>query len=133
MRRRLKLVTAFWKQASLFWCHYIMRHSIVAVMDWATRRVLPFRLSNTRAMPASAPIPSQTPWSATAAPRSSTPIRGSQFTSLEFPSVLKDSGVAISMDRTGRYMGNIFIGPPVARPLKYEAVYLHELSDGFQA
>lgn len=42
--------------------------------------------------------------------------QGSQFTSLEFPSVLKDSGVAISMDRTGRYMGNIFIGPPVAAP-----------------
>lgn len=55
--------------------------------------------------------------------------QGSQFTSLEFTSVLKDSGVAISMDRTSRCMDNMRLW----RSLKYAAVYLHGLSDGFQA
>ena len=55
--------------------------------------------------------------------------QGSQFTSLEFTSVLKDSGVAISMDRTRRCMDNMRLW----RSLKYVAVYLHGLSDGFQA
>ena len=58
--------------------------------------------------------------------------QGSQFTSLEFTSVLKDAGVAISMDGRGRCMDNIFI-ERLWRSLKYEAVYLHELTDGFAA
>ena len=52
--------------------------------------------------------------------------------SLEFTSVLKDSGIAISMDGRGAVPGHIFI-ERLWRSLKYEAVYLHELSDGFQA
>ena len=58
--------------------------------------------------------------------------QGSQFTSLAFTGVLKDAGVAISMDGRGRCMDNIFI-ERLWRSLKYEAVYLHELSDGFVA
>ena len=58
--------------------------------------------------------------------------QGSQFTSLEFTSMLKDAGVAISMDGSGRCMDNIFI-ERLWRSLKYKAVYLHEISDGFQA
>ena len=58
--------------------------------------------------------------------------QGSQFTSLEFTGVLKGAGVAISMDGRGRYMDNIFI-ERLWRSLKYEAVYLHELTDGFVA
>ncbi len=46
--------------------------------------------------------------------------------------MLKDAGIAISMDGRGRCMDNIFI-ECLWRSLKYEAVYLHELSDGFQA
>ncbi len=57
---------------------------------------------------------------------------GSQFTSLQFTDTLKDAGVAISMDGSGRCMDNIFI-ERLWRSFKYEAVYLHELSDGFQA
>ena len=48
--------------------------------------------------------------------------QGSQFTSLDFTVVLKDAGVAISMDGRGRYMDNIFI-ERLWRSLKYEAVY----------
>ena len=46
--------------------------------------------------------------------------------------MLKDSGIAISMDGRGRCLDNIFI-ERLWRSLKYEAVYLHELSDGFAA
>ncbi len=46
--------------------------------------------------------------------------------------MLKDAGVTISMDGRGRCMDNIFI-ERLWRSLKYEAVYLHELADGFAA
>ncbi len=46
--------------------------------------------------------------------------------------MLKDAGVAISMDGKGRCMDNIFIGR-LWRSLKYEVVYPHELTDGFKA
>ena len=58
--------------------------------------------------------------------------RGSQFTGLDFTSVLKEAGVAISMDGSDRCLDNIFI-ERLWRSLKYEAVDLHELSDGLQA
>jgi len=58
--------------------------------------------------------------------------QGSQFTSLAFTDALKDAGVAISMDGRGRFMDNIFI-ERLWRSLKYEAVYLHEMTDGFVA
>ncbi len=44
----------------------------------------------------------------------------------------RNTGVAISMDGRGRCMDNIFI-ERLWRSLKYEAVYLHELTDGFKA
>ena len=47
-------------------------------------------------------------------------------------SALKDAKVAISMDGRGRCLDNIFI-ERLWRSLKYEAVYLHEMTDGFAA
>ena len=58
--------------------------------------------------------------------------QGSQFISFEFTDVLKQAKITISMDRRGRCMDNIFI-ERLWRSLKYEAVYLHELTDGFIA
>ena len=58
--------------------------------------------------------------------------QGSQFTSFDFTAVLKGAEITISMDGRGRYMDNIFI-ERLWRSLKYEAVYLHELTDGFKA
>ena len=46
--------------------------------------------------------------------------------------MLSEAGIAISMDGRGRCMDNIFI-ERLWRSLKYEAVYLHELRDGFEA
>ena len=64
--------------------------------------------------------------------RATARTQGSQFTSFDFTGVLKDAGVAISMDGRGRCMDNVFI-ERLWRSLKYEAVYLHELADGFAA
>jgi putative transposase len=58
--------------------------------------------------------------------------QGSQFTSFDFTGALREAGVAISMDGRGRCMDKIFI-ERLWRSLKYEAVYLHELTDGFKA
>ena len=58
--------------------------------------------------------------------------QGSQFTSFEVTGRLKEAGITISMDGRGRCMDNIFI-ERLWRSLKYEAVHLHELTDGFHA
>ena len=104
---------------------------LVAIMDWATRHVLAWRLSNT--MDAAFCVEAL----AEALDRYGKPEifntdQGSQFTSFEFTGTLKDAGIAISMDGRGRCMDNIFI-ERLWRSLKYEAVYLHELTDGFKA
>ena len=55
--------------------------------------------------------------------RSSTPNQGSQFTGDDFLDVLRDHGVAISMDGCGRFRDNIFV-ERLWRSLKYQEVYL---------
>jgi putative transposase len=104
---------------------------LVAIMDWATRHVLAWRLSNT--MEAGFCIDALGAALARfGRPEIFNTDQGSQFTSLEFTGVLRDAGVAISMDGRGRCLDNIFI-ERLWRSLKYEAVYLHELTDGFAA
>lgn len=58
--------------------------------------------------------------------------QGSQFSGSAWITTLSESGVKISMDGRGRYLDNIFI-ERLRRSLKQEAVYLHELTDGFVA
>jgi putative transposase len=104
---------------------------LVAIMDWATRHVLAWRLSNT--MDAGFCVAAlEEALAKYGRPEIFNTDQGSQFTSFEFTDTLKDSGVAISMDGRGRYMDNIFI-ERLWRSLKYEAVYLHEITDGFKA
>ena len=104
---------------------------LVVVMDWATRHVLAWRLSNT--MGAGFCVEAlREALSRYGRPEIFNTDQGSQFTSVEFTGVLKDASVAISMDGRGRCMDNIFI-ERLWRSLKYEAVYLHELTDGFKA
>ncbi len=104
---------------------------LVAVMDWATRHVLSWRLSNS--MDAGFCVAALNEALANyGKPEIFNTDQGSQFTSFDFTGVLKGAEITISMDGRGRFMDNIFI-ERLWRSLKYEAVYLHELTDGFVA
>ena len=104
---------------------------LVAIMDWASRYVLAWRLSNTL----DASFCTDTLDEALtrhSAPEIFNTDQGSQFTSFAFTGRLQAAGIRISMDGRGRCMDNIFI-ERLWRSLKYEAIYLHEIADGFQA
>jgi putative transposase len=104
---------------------------LVAIMDWATRKVLSWRLSNT--MDASFCKEALDEAIAKCGPPEiMNTDQGSQFTGSAWITTLSDAEVKISMDGRGRYLDNIFI-ERLWRSLKQEAVYLHELSDGFIA
>jgi len=104
---------------------------LVAIMDWATRHVLAWRLSNT--MDACFCVEAlNEALSNYGKPEIFNTDQGSQFTSYDFTGVLKATAITISMDGRGRCMDNIFI-ERLWRSLKYEAIYLHELTDGFKA
>ncbi len=104
---------------------------LVAIMDWATRHVLAWRLSNTMDVRFCIEALNEA-LSRYGKPEIFNTDQGSQFTSFDFTAVLKGAEITISMDGRGRYMDNIFI-ERLWRSLKYEAVYLHELTDGFKA
>ena len=101
---------------------------LVAVMDWATRKVLSWRLSNT--MDAEFCIQAlEEALDRHGAPEIFNTDQGSQFTSPRFADVLKDAGVRVSMDGRGRWMDNVFI-ERLWRSMKYECVYLHAFETG---
>ena len=104
---------------------------LVAIMDWATRHVLAWRLSNTMDVRFCVEALNEA-LARYGKPDIFNTDQGSQFTSLTLTGVLKDAEITISMDGRGRFMDNIFI-ERLWRSLKYEAVYLHELTDGFKA
>ena len=100
---------------------------LVAVMDWHSRRVLSWKLSNT--MDASFCIDAlEEAIEAYGAPEIFNTDQGSQFTSKEFTDVLKSNGIAISMDGKGRWIDNVFV-ERLWRSVKYEKVYLHAYDD----
>ena len=94
---------------------------LVAVMDWHSRYVLAWRLSNTleAGFCAEALAEALGP----GRPEVFNTDQGSQCTSREFIRVLEDSGVKISMDGKGRYADNIFV-ERLWRTVQYEEVYL---------
>jgi putative transposase len=95
---------------------------LVAIMDWRSRRVLSWRLSNT--MTADFCVEAlEEALSLYGPPEIFNTDQGSQFTSSSFTDVLKAAGVAISMDGKGRWMDNVFI-ERLWRSVKYEDVYL---------
>ena len=104
---------------------------LVAIMDWATRKVLSWRLSNT--MHADFCVEALKEAIARfGQPEIMNTDQGSQFTGSAWITTLTEAGVRISMDGRGRCMDNIFI-ERLWRSLKQEAVYLEEIADGFQA
>ena len=93
---------------------------LVAIMDWYSRRVLSWRLSNT--------LDSVLRRGARGGARLGTTgdlqhRPGSQFTGRPSPP-LRDRGIAISMDGKGRCLDNVFV-ERLWRSVKYEEVYLH--------
>jgi putative transposase len=95
---------------------------LVAIMDWHSRRVLSWRLSNT--MDASFCVEVlQEALSRFGRPEIFNSDQGSQFTAADFTAVLLEAGVKISMDGRGRCIDNVFV-ERLWRSLKYEDVYL---------
>ena len=104
---------------------------LVAIMDWHSRKVLSWRLSNTM----------ETDFCVAALEEALSKYRhpdifntdqGSQFTSFVFTNVLRDAGIRISMDGRGRWLDNVFI-ERLWRSLKYENVYLNAYETGSEA
>ena len=95
---------------------------LVAVMDWYSRRVLAWRISNS--MDATFCVDClQQAISVHGKPEVFNSDQGSQFTSEGFTGVLKANDIAISMDGRGRAFDNIFV-ERLWRTVKYEDVYL---------
>ncbi|MGB5864856.1 MAG: IS3 family transposase [Sulfitobacter sp.] len=104
---------------------------LVAIMDWATRKVLSWRLSNT--LDASFCVEAlEEALAKHGKPEIMNTDQGSQYTGADWITTLTKADIKVSMDGRGRYLDNIFI-ERLWRSLKQEAVYLHEITDGFQA
>jgi len=104
---------------------------LVAVMDWASRKVLSWRLSNSMDTQFCIEAVEEAIYRY-GKPKIFNTDQGSQFTSLCFTDVLKQNGIKISMDGKGRWMDNVFI-ERLWRSLKYEALYLQNPESGMQA
>jgi putative transposase len=104
---------------------------LVAIIDWASRAVLAWRLSNTidsrfcvEALEEALELHGK--------PRIFNTDQGAQFTSAAFTDQLEKADVVISMDGRGRFMDNIFI-ERLWRSIKYEEVHLKAYADGREA
>jgi len=104
---------------------------LVAVIDWASRAVLAWRLSNT--MDVSFCVSAlEEALARFGKPEIFNTDQGSQFTSAAFTGTLTAAGIRISMDGRGRWMDNVFI-ERLWRSLKYEDIYLKGYADGREA
>lgn len=108
---------------------------LTAVMDWYSRYVLSWELSNT--MESTFCVKALEHALRTSKPEIFNTDQGSQFTSRDFTEVLQKHSIRISMDGRGRALDNIFI-ERLWRSLKYECIYLNdyenvpELLDGLR-
>ena len=101
---------------------------LIAIMDWATRKVLSWRLSNTLDTRFCVEALKEALFKY-GAPEIFNTDQGCQFTSEAFTSVLKTWNVKISMDGKGRFRDNIFV-ERLWRTLKYERIYLNVYETG---
>ena len=101
---------------------------LVAIMDWASRKVLSWRLSNTMEADFCV-VALEEALARYGKPEIFNTDQGSQFTGDTFTGVLKDAGIRISMDGKGRWMDNVMV-ERLWRSLKYECIYLHAFETG---
>ena len=103
---------------------------LVAVMDWYSRLVLSWRLSNT--LQGSFCLEALNDALRTRRPEIFNSDQGSQFTAVAFTGRLQSCGIAISMDGRGRAIDNVFI-ERLWRTVKYEEIYLRDYDSGWDA
>ena len=104
---------------------------LVAIMDWNSRKVLAWRLSNT--MDTDFCISAlEEALAKYGRPDIFNTGQGSRFTSFAFTNVLRENGIRISVDGRGRRLDNVFI-ERLRRSLKYECVYPHAFETGSEA
>ena len=96
---------------------------LIAIVDWATRKVLSHRVSISMSTDFCVEA-LQEAIAKYGRPQIFNTDQGSQFTSLEFTGVLQAHGIRISMDGKGRWLDNVFV-ERLWRSVKYEQVYLH--------
>jgi putative transposase len=104
---------------------------LVAIMDWYSRRVLSWRLSNTLDSRFCVEALEEA-FERFGQPQIFNTDQGAQFTADAFTKPLLDRGVAVSMDSKGRWMDNVFV-ERLWRSLKYEEVYLHAYENPSEA
>lgn len=103
---------------------------LTAVIDWYSRFVLAWRLSNSldggfcREVLLEALTKGQ--------PEMFNTDQGAQYTSLQFTGILAKAGICISMDGRGRALDNVWI-ERLWRTVKQEEVYIHDYADGIEA
>jgi putative transposase len=110
-----------------------MRHGflyLVAVLDWYSRYVLSWRLSNT--LEGTFCVEALEAALARGTPEIFNSDQGCQFTAAAFTDRLAAQGIAISMDGRGRALDNVFI-ERLWRSVKHEEVYLKEYHNGWEA
>jgi putative transposase len=105
---------------------------LVAVMDWWSRFVLAWELSNTLDPDFCVRAWEQALAVGTRPPRISNTDQGAQFTSESFLEAVESAGVDVSMDGRGRWVDNRFI-ERLWRSVKYEDIYLQDYLDGLEA
>ena len=104
---------------------------LVAIIDWASRAVLAWRLSNTMDVRFCLAALEEA-LARFGKPEIFNTDQGSQFTSGDFTGMLATAGIRISMDGRGRWIDNVFI-ERLWRSLKYEDIYLKGYADGREA
>jgi putative transposase len=104
---------------------------LVAIMDWSSRLVLSWKLSNT--LDSSFCVEAlEEAITKYGCPEIFNTDQGSQFTAEEFTDTLRSKGIAISMDGKGRWMDNVFI-ERLWKSVKYEDIYLRAYSSMTEA
>ena len=96
---------------------------LVVILDWYSRRVLSWRLSNTLTTDFCLEVVEEA-IERYGVPEIFNTDQGSQFTSTEFTGLLKENGIRISMDGKGCWRDNVFV-ERLWRTIKYDEVYLH--------
>src|SRR5207244_8874180 len=96
---------------------------LTVVLDWATRRVLAWRLSNSLGADVAVAALEEA-LTKYGVPEIMNTDQGSQFTSGDFLGVLQRQGIRISMDGKGCWRDNVFV-ERLWKTIKYEEVYLH--------